>query len=166
MNYTSVKAKTELQKCSKEGQRTGGGGPTWISGLFRQALGAPGEDLCPNQSVSCQATRHQRHVQAVPSPGEGRIRRGESTKRCWSGSHLTTRVSAAGVRVSGESYREDVRLQEAGEEEDKEEERGIYGSQRKSDLGKGQQQIRCEYLQAFWGGSSCVPRPTASFCSW
>lgn len=70
---------------------------------------------------------------------------------------MTTRVFAAGVCLSGESYREDVRLQEDGEEEDKEEERGIYGSQRKSDLGKGQQQICCEYLQAFWGSSSCFP---------
>lgn len=46
-----------------------------------------------------------------------------------------------GVRLPGESHGQDVRLQEAGEEEDKEEERGVHGSEREADSGESQQQI-------------------------
>lgn len=49
--------------------------------------------------------------------------------------------SPAGVCVPGTSHREDVRLQEAGEEEDKEEEGRVHGAQREADSGEGQQQV-------------------------
>lgn len=45
----------------------------------------------------------------------------------------------SGVCVPGESYGEDVCLQEAGEEEDKEEERGVHGSQREANFRESQQ---------------------------
>lgn len=47
--------------------------------------------------------------------------------------------STSGVCLPGQSYREDVCLQEAGEEEDKEEERGVHGSQREADFRESQQ---------------------------
>lgn len=45
------------------------------------------------------------------------------------------------MRLPGPSNREDVRLQEAGEEEDQEEERRVHGSQREADSRESQQQI-------------------------
>lgn len=45
----------------------------------------------------------------------------------------------AGVCLSGPSHRKDVRLQEAGEEEDKKAERGVHGSQREADFRESQQ---------------------------
>lgn len=44
--------------------------------------------------------------------------------------------------MSGPSDGEDVRLQEAREEEDQEAERRVHGAEREADLGEGQQQIR------------------------
>lgn len=52
--------------------------------------------------------------------------------------------SRPGVRLSGTGHREDVRLQETGEEEDQEEERRVNGAQREADPGESQQQIRCK----------------------
>lgn len=49
---------------------------------------------------------------------------------------------SSGVRLSGTSHRQNVRLQEAGEEEDQEEERRVHGAEREADPGEGQQQIR------------------------
>lgn len=48
--------------------------------------------------------------------------------------------------LPGSSNGEDVRLQEAWEEEDKEEERRVYGPQREADPGESQQQICSKYL--------------------
>lgn len=58
------------------------------------------------------------------------------------------------MRLSGTSHRENVRLQETGEEEDQEEERGVDGAQREADPGEGQQQIRGERREPGWGGGT------------
>lgn len=52
--------------------------------------------------------------------------------------------SPPGVRLSGTGHWENVRLQEAGEEEDQEEERRVNGTQWETDPGESQQQIRCK----------------------
>lgn len=52
-----------------------------------------------------------------------------------------------GVCLPGESHRQDVRLQEAGEEEDQEEERRIHGPEWEADPGKSQQQICRESIE-------------------
>lgn len=49
---------------------------------------------------------------------------------------------AAGLRVSGPGYGEDVRLQEAGKEAHQKEKRRIHGSEREADSGKSQQSVR------------------------
>lgn len=43
--------------------------------------------------------------------------------------HFLPDVLSPGVRLSGTGHWENVRLQEAGEEEDQEEERGVNGTQ-------------------------------------
>ena len=43
--------------------------------------------------------------------------------------------------MPGACHGEDVRLQEAGEEEDQEEERGVHGAEREADPGEGQQPL-------------------------
>lgn len=45
----------------------------------------------------------------------------------------------SGVCMPSQSNRENVRLQEAGEEEDKEEERRVHGTQREADFRESQQ---------------------------
>lgn len=51
-----------------------------------------------------------------------------------------------GVCVSGTGHGENVCLQKAGKEEDKEEERRVDGAQREADSGESQQQICCKWL--------------------
>lgn len=41
--------------------------------------------------------------------------------------------------MSGQSHREDVRMQKTGEEENQEEERRVHGAQREADFREGQQ---------------------------
>lgn len=56
-----------------------------------------------------------------------------------------------GVRLSGTGHWENVRLQEAGEEEDQEEERRVNGTQWETDPGESQQQICCKMkLHTTW----------------
>lgn len=99
-------------------------------------------------SVFCQATNHKRHVQTVPSAGEGGIWRGKFVVTITTADNVTRKYQFVcfllGVCLPGESYWEDVRLQEAGEEENKEEERGVHGLKREADFRKSQQQICCE----------------------
>lgn len=65
---------------------------------------------------------------------------------CVSGTGSPSWLSS-GVRLSGTSHRQNVRLQEAGEEEDQEEERRVDGAEREADPGEGQQQICGKTLQ-------------------
>lgn len=58
-----------------------------------------------------------------------------ATIKCARQSHL---VLPLGLRMPSTCYREDVRLQKAGEEAHQEAERGSDGSEREADLGEGQ----------------------------
>lgn len=99
-------------------------------------------------SVFCQATNHERHVQTVPSAREGGIWRGKFVVTITTADNVLINSNEEvpvclfvllGVCLPGESDGEDVRLQEAGEEENKEEERGVHGPKREADFGKSQQ---------------------------
>lgn len=56
--------------------------------------------------------------------------------------------------MPGASHGQDVRLQEAGEEEDQKEERGIHGTQREADSGEGQQSVCSKYSPPLKVGST------------
>ena len=72
-----------------------------------------------------QPASDEEHVPHVPRAGEGRLRRG--------------------VRLPGEGDRQDVRLQEAGEEAHQEAEGRGDGAQREADTAEGQLEVHREY---------------------
>lgn len=79
-----------------------------------------------------KAAHHQAWIQTVQGPGKRRIWRGKSLDFIINISALCLfffyMFFSPGVGLSGPSHRDDVRLQKAGEDSHKEEERRSHGS--------------------------------------